>query len=359
VERWWRRAVPEMSAQPGADAPGRVCPVDYHLGAQAFRSGPSLHADVLYVVGGLYGNTVALEALLKLFESERTAARLLVFNGDFHWFDRDANAFMCIEKLTSAHVRLRGNVETEIARDGAQAGCGCAYPQQVDDATVERSNRILGELKSTATQLGLAGSLGKLPMVAMATVGQCRIAITHGDEQSLAGWRFTAEQIDAVWRDGLADTLRELDAQLIASSHTCSPVATTYDDGERRLAMINNGAAGMANFAGSCSGLFTRIAVPGCPAPADAQSLYSARIAGVEVAAYELPFDDQRWQSLFETQWPTGSDAHCSYWGRITQGTLLSPEEAVKGAFALTQHAGQLRGPRSAIEPTVSASKAL
>jgi len=66
-----------MRMDSAVDTPGRVCPVDYHLGEQAFRSGPVLQAEVLYVVGGLYGNTVALDTVLELFESEKTASRLL------------------------------------------------------------------------------------------------------------------------------------------------------------------------------------------------------------------------------------------------------------------------------------------
>lgn len=348
-----------MLMDSAVDTPGRVCPVDYHLGEQTFRSGPALQAEVLYVVGGLYGNTVALDTVLELFESEKTASRLLVFNGDFHWFDRDADEFLRIERLTAGHVRLRGNVETEIARDGAQAGCGCAYPQHVDDGTVERSNRILGELKRTATGLGLADALGTLPMVAMASVGRCRVAITHGDEKSLAGWRFTSEQIDEAWRDGLAATLDNLDARVIASSHTCTPIAASYDEGEKRFAVINNGAAGMANFAGSGKGLFTRIALPQVPLPAQTRTLYSARIAGVEVQACELAFEESRWQTLFERQWPAASDAYRSYWHRITQGTSLDPDDAVRGAFLLTAKSGGQSQARATLSSAVSASTVL
>ena len=42
---------------------GRDCPLDYRLGAAAFSGEPVLQCDSLYVVGGLYGNLPALQAL--------------------------------------------------------------------------------------------------------------------------------------------------------------------------------------------------------------------------------------------------------------------------------------------------------
>jgi len=320
---------------PEIQAPGRVCPSDYSLGRCAFLARPPLEADVLYVVGGLYGNTVALDLLLALFEAEPTRCKRLVLNGDFHWFDRDPAQFERVERLTAGHSRLRGNVETEISREGDAAGCGCAYPQEVDDGTVERSHRILAALKHTARVLGCGTALGELPMVARARVGGCRIAITHGDERSLAGWRLAHDRLAHAWQDGLADTLLGIDADVIASSHTCSPVAGTFRIQGRLLGAINNGAAGMANFAGTRYGVFTRIAVPGVGLPAGARRLYGARIASADVAAIALDYDAATWLGRFEQQWPEGSDAHLSYHRRIVTGSDATIASAVSGSFAL------------------------
>ena len=319
---------------PEAGAPGRYCPADYRLGADAFGAAEPIEADVLYVVGGLYGNTVALDALLALFDAEPSARKQVVFNGDFHWFDREPSEFARIEALTSAHRRIRGNVETEIARAGDEAGCGCAYPDDVDDATVERSNRILGELKRTAALTGHNAALARLPMVARARVGDCRIAITHGDERSLAGWRLARDRVDAAWDDGLADAMRAMRADLIASSHTCVPVASTRETASGVLGAINNGAAGMANFAGTHHGLVTRVALAGVAPPTGARQLYCASIAGAEVSAVALEFDLARWLERFERQWPQGSDAHRSYHLRITNSTALAVEDAAFGRFS-------------------------
>jgi hypothetical protein len=65
------------------DAPGRSCPLHYRYAPAAFARAPEARCDVLYVVGGLYGNEPALDAVLALFERERGNKRL-VFNGDFH-----------------------------------------------------------------------------------------------------------------------------------------------------------------------------------------------------------------------------------------------------------------------------------
>ena len=320
-------------------APGRFCPADYRLGVEAFQAAEPFEADVLYVVGGLYGNTVALDALLALFAAEPSPRKQMVFNGDFHWFDRDPGEFARIETLTRAHRRLRGNVETELARPGDEAGCGCAYPGDVDDATVRRSNRILLSLKRTAAAQGCADALARLPMVARARVGECRVAITHGDERSLAGWRLARDRIGAAWDDGLARAMHEMQVDLIASSHTCVPVATSFESACGTLAAINNGAAGMANFARMREGLITRIALPDAQRPPCVRSLYSARIAGAEVAAVPIGFELARWVERFERQWPEDSDAHRSYHRRIVASTELEVEQAAFGRFSCARRA--------------------
>ena len=314
--------------------PGRDCPHDYGLGAAAFLAQPEIEADVLYIVGGLYGNTIALEELGRMFAAEPTPAKRMVFNGDFHWFDRDPGLFAEIERGTGAHARLRGNVETEIARTDPGAGCGCAYPEEVGDDAVERSNRILAVLRGAAG--AHAAALGALPMVARARVGDCRVAITHGDERSLAGWRLARDRVGQSWRDGLAEALEMIGADLIASSHSCEPVASAFVHRGRRLAAINNGAAGMANFAGSPAGLLVRIARPAAGLPQSARAAYRTEVNGADVAAIEIPIDLGRWLPLFDRQWPEGSDAARSYRARIEHGTSLRAAD-----FGMVQETGE------------------
>lgn len=65
--------------------------------------------DNIFVVGGLYGNIEACLELLRLREEYPNS--LFIFNGDLHWFDKDYEDFMLVERLTDYGIRLLGNVE--------------------------------------------------------------------------------------------------------------------------------------------------------------------------------------------------------------------------------------------------------
>ncbi len=316
-----------------ASQPGRWCPPSYGLGPPAFAAAPRLQADVIYVAGGLYGNRSALERLIELFDQEPAPNKRLVFNGDFHWFDRSEHAFAAIERDTARFIRLRGNVETEIAAEGDDAGCGCAYPDSVSDEDVERSNAILLELKRTARSLGVHDVLGRLSPVARARCAGLEIAITHGDDRSLAGWDLAADRIERSWHDGLVARMRMLGVSLIASSHTCLAVADTAPDCPDDCAVINNGAAGLANFQGDPSGLFTRIASSRWAESCAETPLYRTSLQGVDISAVPIRFDQSRWRSSFLADWPEGSAAHQSYWSRMVLGPNHSPDQAARGRF--------------------------
>ncbi|HZM33674.1 MAG TPA: hypothetical protein VFC18_04195 [Burkholderiales bacterium] len=115
--------------------PGRNCPLSYRYRPGVFDRPPELAADALWIAGGLYGNPFALQALGALFEKEK-GSKALVFNGDFHWFDADSALFYSVNAEVMKFHALRGNVETELVESGFDAGCGCAYPEWVDDGTV-------------------------------------------------------------------------------------------------------------------------------------------------------------------------------------------------------------------------------
>ena len=89
------------------DAPGRNCPLSYRYPPDVFRRAPEVEAETLYVIGGLYGNPFALDAILE-FAVQETPAPTLVFNGDFNWFDVDPGGF----------AALRGNVDFRGTRFG-------------------------------------------------------------------------------------------------------------------------------------------------------------------------------------------------------------------------------------------------
>lgn len=324
---------------PPVGAPGRSCPLHYRYRPEVFASPPSdglNDLEVLYVVGGLYGNPFALEQVLDLFDRE-TGRKRLVFNGDFHWFDVDAAVFERVQRGVSAHVALRGNVETEIAAPDAvdaDSGCGCAYPDWVGDGVVERSNRILGRLRDAANERQRA-QLAALPMWLRADVGGVRIGIVHGDAQSLAGWGFAQEHLREPAHRGTAHGWFECaDVDAFACTHTCLPVFQGLRAGRRgeRRWVLNNGAAGMPNFAGDCAGLLTRLALRPFRRPARrwGVSLGATTSARAHAEAIAIDFDRTAWQHEFLRQWPAGSDAHTSYFDRITCGPAYQPTDAIR-----------------------------
>ena len=59
--------VTATNAVPESPSPGRSCPLHYRYEPQVFRAEPpprQQSLEVLYVVGGLYGNDLALEHVL-------------------------------------------------------------------------------------------------------------------------------------------------------------------------------------------------------------------------------------------------------------------------------------------------------
>lgn len=316
-------------------SPGRVCPLHYRYAPEVFRVAPLAplqSLDVLYVVGGLYGNELALQRVLELFDHERGRKRV-VFNGDFHWFDNDPDVFARVQTGVLAHHALRGNVETELASDAGddEFGCGCAYPEWVDQSIVERSNRILRHLRDASTAPQRA-ELGSLPMWLRADVGPLRIGVVHGDATSLAGWGFAQEHLqDDTHREQVAHWFDQARVDAFACTHTCLPIFQAVR-GMRRSEprwVLNNGATGMPNFRGDRSGLLTRVAL--APFEGDGRRFGIDAAAGhVHIEAISVDFDHDAWLERFCLQWPPGSDAYLSYFDRMTQGPAYEQCNALR-----------------------------
>lgn len=321
-------------------AAGRFCPADYHLDTAGFSATPGKSLDVLYVVGGLYGNADALTEIERMFEQDvrsSGAARCeLVFNGDFHWFDAHPAAFAQMHQRTARYTRLRGNVETELARDDdVSAGCGCAYPETVPDSAVAWSNEIIALLADAgraAIGADAMRQLSRLPAVGSWQVGGKRIAVTHGDHVSLAGWSFAEDRLGQTWQQGLAAQMIDWGVDVFASSHTCLPVADTFESNGRKLAVINNGSAGLANVRQCPDGIITRVASVGADDP-PVQPLYSTRIGECIVSALPVSFDLSAWRQRFEALWPEGSAARLAYFDRIINGPDYTLDQAARGGF--------------------------
>jgi hypothetical protein len=245
----------------------------------------------------------------------------LCFNGDFNWFNVDDLSFQQVVSRVLKHDAILGNVEAELGVEGAEAGCGCAYPDSVDAAVIERSNRIHARLKITASRhLALIARLDALPMYTRYRVGACQVGIVHGDADSLAGWRFSREALaDAASDDWLEQVFSQAEVDVFASSHTCEPVLHQVSRSTGLGVVINNGAAGMPNFNSLMSGLITRVGVtPFNSTPRkDLKVIESTTIKGAEIAAISLPYDHDKWRARFLANWPAGSEAHVSYYARI------------------------------------------
>ncbi|HUL95641.1 MAG TPA: hypothetical protein VLT89_06500 [Usitatibacter sp.] len=318
------RAAREAEAE---TQPGRACPASYRYSPRVFRRAPQIVADTVYVIGGLYGNVEALEAIDAMAGAEERRPTL-VFNGDFHWFDVAAGDFEAISKGVAAHPALRGNVETEIAIGHEGAGCGCAYPLDVSDAEVSRSNEIIARLRRTALDVPeRAAQLAALPMTLVARIGGARAGIVHGDATSLAGWGFAHDRLDDPrHRRWIDSVFCEAQVDLFASSHTCLPALRAFTvDGAPRV-VANNGAAGMPNFARRREGIVTRIGTR----PYAGRRVAGMQVAGVHVELIEVGYDADRWNARFLSSWPPGSPAHDSYWRRMAGGPRHTVERAAR-----------------------------
>ena len=292
--------------------------------------------DVLYVVGGLYGNPFALEAIDQLIADERARAAeagtadieiATVFNGDMHWFDKTAENFALIEKAAAKYTLLIGNVEAELRRESPiGVGCGCAYPACVDDETVARSNKIHSMLfNELFDRPKLKELLQGRPSTTTVAVAGRKVGITHGDEHMVGGWNCSREELSKLERQQKLDAFLEVNGVTVfATTHTCAAVAIELPHG----VVINNGAAGLPNFAGQHFGLVTRIAETPHP-----DALFGAQRNGLFVEAVPLRYDQDSFVKWFDELWPEGSPAEISYRRRIVSGPADCVEEALLGGF--------------------------
>jgi hypothetical protein len=315
--------------------PGRSCPLEYRYAPASLNRPADFSADTLYVIGGLYGNRPALQAIEALAAAE-SGPVTLAFNGDFNWFNCDAPGFTAINEAVLTHHALRGNVETELANEDGTAGCGCAYPDSVSDDDVERSNAIEARLRETAKAFPeLRTRLAALPMALTADVGGMHIAIVHGDCESLAGWSYDESALrDSAGLARVTTHLQAAGARLITSSHTCLPVALTLQTANGRSALFNNGAAGMPNFAGTAFGVITRISTR--PA-ASLSTLYGTVIDNIHVDALAVHYDQAAWQNDFAANWTEGSPAEISYARRISNGPRYGLNRAMGPGIRISQ----------------------
>lgn len=312
---------------------GRACPVDYHLSESIFAADSQVSCDTLYVVGGLYGNPFALDAIEEMVAAEEAAGRdvLVVLNGDIHWFDKTAENFLALERRLDRPrwIPLVGNVEAELRRqEDIGVGCGCAYPACTSDASVSRSNRIHRMLSIAVHEHPECKEplIGRAAAMTVDVAGE-KVGITHGDEKLIGGWGCSRDSLqDPLRQDELSQFMDRNGIGVFATTHTCAAVGIELEHG----LMINNGAAGLPNFEGQRFGILTRIAAT----PAG-ESVFGARRGDLYVDAVPVRYDHDAYLAWFDELWARLSPAAISYRGRIVNGDAARISEALLGGFSV------------------------
>ena len=176
----------------------------------------------------------------------------------------------------------------------------------------------------------MQAQLTALPMWQRIDVGATRVGVVHGDAESLAGWGFAQESFqEASHLVQVRHWFTQAQVDVFASSHTCLPIFQRLAVHGHTKIIANNGAAGMPNFAGTQYGVLTRIATR----PYEGTlRCFGVQAAGVHIDALAMHYDQPAWERCFLEQWPEGSDAHTSYWGRIRHGPRYSVGEAMPTA---------------------------
>ncbi|MBD3641727.1 MAG: hypothetical protein HUJ18_12105 [Marinobacter sp.] len=308
---------------------GRSCPLAYRYSqADLCWQVSESSADVLYVIGGLYGNVLALDENERMArEEERQGRRVqLVFNGDFNWFNASDELFGAINERVLEHTVSLGNVEYELAHPSPGTGCGCAYPEFVDQGVVERSNRIIERLQNVASSHpDIRQRLGDLPRYRCLMFGGLKILVLHGDPESLAGWGLAHEAFAEGNEAGLAEWFKSTGADAMVCTHTCLPVLWSGLVAKQARVVVNNGSAGMGNLQNDPRGLITRIGASG----PSVEPVATLERRGLHFSLMPVAFDHQAWMDRFDALWPTGSDAEVSYRNRLFNGTSLAAGDVV------------------------------
>ncbi len=330
-----------MSAPVATAGRGRSCPLAYRHQASDLARPPAFTCTTLYVVGGLYGNRAALDAV-RARAAHELAAPQVVFNGDFHYLDADPANFAGIADGVAGQRATLGNVEYALTA-AAEVGCGCNYPDYVPDETVTRSNLVVDRLRDVARAFPEhLTELAELPRHLTVAVGGHRIGIIHGDPESLAGWRLALEAVEPAdhavreltgWHGTpttagvLSDWFRRAQVDVLACTHTGLPYAQDLTVDDRPRLVINNGTAGLGNFTGEPFGVLTRVSsLTGAPP----DSLYGTDLGELRCDAIPLRYDLRRAVEDFQKTWPAGTPVHTSYLTRLHRGTGLRRAQAAR-----------------------------
>lgn len=174
---------------------------------------------------------------------------------------------------------------------------------------------------------GLAESLRGRPAWGVVQVGNCRVAITHGDEKLVSGWECSTDALKRPERrDELERFFDEHSVNVLSTTHTCAAAAARLENG----VVINNGSAGLPEYSGMLFGLVSRISKSKHP-----DALYRTKAGDVYVEAIPVRYDNEAFISWFDSIWEEGSPAAQSYRPRAIAGPDTSIADAVDDGFEI------------------------
>jgi hypothetical protein len=157
----------------------------------------------------------------------------------------------------------------------------------------------------------------------------------HGDPESLAGWSFAVEAMPPAGttpRGRIQDYFRKSATRVFACTHTGLPYAQRFFVDGRPHLVVNNGSAGMPNFAAARFGVVTRISAHDRVPEA---SLYGCQLDGLRVDALPVHYDHEAWLRRFLREWPEGSLAHDLYYSRLLGGLDFSLHQAARDGVTI------------------------
>ena len=225
---------------------------------------------MLYVVGGLYGNLAALDAV----ERPRRAgdgAGTLVFNGDFHWFDAEPQWFAAIDAAVSAGTGRCAAMSRPSSRAGRRRrrlrlrlpGVG----RRGRGAALERDPRRAA--RDVAHGSPARRRLAALPMHLVAQVGDA--AGRHRPRRRRLARRLALRTRHAR-RAVAAPLARRRSPRLAASTCSLRPTPAwprcAISSSPPAASVVNNGAAGMPNFCRHARSAWSRASPPALAARA-------------------------------------------------------------------------------------------
>jgi diadenosine tetraphosphatase ApaH/serine/threonine PP2A family protein phosphatase len=164
-------------------------------------------ASRVALLGGVYGNDLALEAVLA--DAAARGAEMVYCLGDVGGFGPDPDG--AIRRLRESDVRcVQGNYDVAVAQ--ALADCGCGYSDPRDNAFA----RISYAFTLAHTDSAHRRWLGVLPPLRLVVLGRWRVLLAHGSPRQINEflWETTTP-------NGLLDAFcRDWDADVLAVTHT-------------------------------------------------------------------------------------------------------------------------------------------